>query len=470
MMPLLLIILVLPLIGAAAVLARKEESANLISASTALVELALVVVAFAYFASGSSLSISLSYIKSLGISFGLNLTSITFVLVLLTAIVFFAAALANFYFVKEERKGYNALLLLAETGMVGVFLSTNLFVLYLFWDLSIVVSFFLIFHFGGYDRRYAGIKFIIYSILSSSLFLIGIILLYAYLPGHSFNIAAIEAGAAAIPSSIQLLVFALFVVAFMIKIPVFPFHSWMPDAYSEAPASGSMVIAGVLSKFGAYGLLLTFVLVPIAHTYGIYVAEVVAFSTAYAALVAVAQKEMKRMVSYLSMVEMGFIAFAITAFSNVAFAGALYGMLGHALTISLLFLIVFAIERAFGTSVIGRLKGVINSSRLAVYLILFGILAAIGLPLTTGFISDLLIFFGAVGSYGLFGLLPLFAVIINGAYLFWLIERSFTTTSNEPRIINSLNRAFYAAFILLASAIVLFGIIPSLILNYVGGV
>jgi len=462
MIPILLIMLAMPVIGAILAAAPRRGS-NYISAAFATAVL-LIAIIVAHYAQQGMLE-NYSYISSLGIGFDLSLNGISVFLMLMTSIVFFAAALANFFFVKEEARSFNALFMLAETSTLGVFLAANFFLLYVFWDVAIIILFFMIFHYGGYDRRYASIKFLIYSIFSSGLLLIGILLLYLYAPAHSFNISSIEATAASIPKGVQAAIFIIMAIAFMIKIPVFPFHSWAPDAYTEAPPTGSAIIAGVLSKFGAYGMLLLFMTLPVAKEYSMYVAELLVFSIFYAAIVAVTQKEIKRMFSYLSIAEMGFIVFGIAAFNQLGVSGALYGMFSHGLVIAALMIAAFAVDKSLGTTLISRLKGIANVMPGFSYLVLFFIFAAIGIPLTTGFVMDILILFGGVKAFSSFGVLPIFAAIVNGGYLLWLFERSFASSHNEPKVIEYPEKTLYAALFSIASFVVAFGVLPFLLLR-----
>lgn len=469
MIPILFLLLAVPAIGAIASLLIGNRHANSFGAAIAVINLVIGLIALHYFVSGVQLGESYFYIPLLNIDFGLSMTGASLFLVLLTVIVFAAAAISNIYFMKEKTGGYNALFLFVEATALGLFMSANLFFFYIFWDLSIVALFFILFRFGGYDRRYAAVKFIIYSIVSSSLLLIAILMLYVYTPGHSFSISYISTVASSIPRNAQLGILALLMLAFMIKVPVFPFHSWIPDAYSEAPPSGAMLLSGILSKFGAYGILLMFALLPVAREYSAYIAAFFIFSVLYAAFVALAQKELKRMLAYLSMAEMGIIVFGIATLNALGTEGALFGMLSHALIISILFALVFIIERIFGTTTIANIRGIANSNRIITYAFLFGVLAAIGLPLTTGFITEFLIFLGGVKSFGLIGILPLAGVFINGAYLFWVFERSFFSTSNEMRTITGVGRSAYAAVAIMIAFVLVFGILPYFLLNAVGG-
>jgi len=234
--------------------------------------------------------------------------------------------------------------MLAESGALGMFLSGNLIILYLFWELSIIALFFMLFHFGGYDRRYASIKFIIYSLLSSSLLLIGIIMAYIFLPMHSFEISQLMSGGYLIPKPFQIAIFILLMFAFIIKMPAFPLHSWAPDAYSESTPEGAMLLAGVLYKIWRIWHDPFIISMPIAKEYSFYVAILFAFSSIYASAIALVQKNLKRMLSYLSISEIGIIGFAITTSNIIGLNGALFGSLSHALIISLLFLLTFSIR------------------------------------------------------------------------------------------------------------------------------
>jgi NADH-quinone oxidoreductase subunit M len=325
----------------------------------------------------------------------------------------------------------------------------------------------MLFHFGGYDRRYASIKFIIYSLLSSSLLLIGIIMTYFYLPVHSFEISQLMSSGYLIQKPFQTIIFILLLLAFIIKMPAFPLHAWAPDAYSESTPEGAMLLAGVLSKFGVYGLLLLFISMPIAKEYSFYVATLFAFSSIYASAVALVQKNLKRMLSYLSISEIGIIGFAITTSNIIGLSGALFGSLSHALIISLLFLLTFSIGKVFGTTILERLSGILNGYRVLGYSFLFAMLATLGLPLTTGFITDILTLIGGARSFGLLILAPALAIIINASYLFWIYEKSFLT-GESSELFEALDRNVYIAILLLITLIIALGVFPSIILNYIG--
>ncbi len=457
----LIALLLIPFIAGLLCLVTKKHAGAIMVAAT-LID--MLLGAYATFAS-PAISEAYAYIPSLGISLSLAASGISAVLLLMCTLVFAAAAIANVYFMNGENPSFHALFGFAEAGAIGLFLTQNLFVLFLFWDVTIIAAFFMLFRFGGSDRRYAATKFLIYSIASSSMLLIGIMLLYAY-GGNTFDMHALAQGAAAMPIGMQTVIFALLVVAFMVKMPMFPFHLWMPDAYAEAPPGTSALLAGIMSKFGLYGLFIVFNMLPIAQDYGKYFAELALFSIFYAALALVAQRDVKRAVSYASMIETGILGFAIAGLAQVGLQGAAFGMLSHALVITLLLLVAFAIEKSFGTANINNLLGVINESRFLAYSFLFGALAFAGFPLTTGFITDLLVFLGSFSAFGIFGLLPLAALLLGAAYFVWIFQKSFVGTHLKPRIISSPDWWLMLAMVFLAAVIMLIGSAPGSLLGF----
>ena len=465
MIPILLIMLLLPFAGIllAGII---DKWANYIASLIGLLEIVLFIYAAHIYMSSGPFSESFYFIPGVA-NFELIVNNLNIVFLFLTTIVFFASYLSNGFFIKEERSSYNMLNMLAQSTVLGMFLSGNLLILYLFWDVSIILFFFILFHFGGLDRRYASIKFALYSLFSGSLLLIGIIMIYFYLPMHSFEISYLMSHGYQIPINLQLAIFILLMISFLIKIPSFPLHSWAPDAYSEATPGGAMLLAGVVSKFGIYGMLILFLSLPIARSYSFEVASIFAISALYGSIVALSQKNIKRMLAYLSISEMGIIGFAVSTFNVIGISGAIFGSLSHALIISLLFMLVFLIEKVFGTSMLNRLNNVIVQYPLIGYSFLFGILATIGLPLTTGFITDLLVLIGGDKSFGLLILLPAAAIILNAAYLLWTYERSFLVGENME-IYDFVDENAKAAIALLALFIVIIGVMPSILLNMVG--
>ncbi len=466
-MLLLPLIVLLPFLAAIFALLPKKEYSHYVSivASTAVLALTVTAVLFAYLYGITSVGFNFSYISSLKINLGLQFTSVSLILSLMTAITFFAASLVGKFFVRASRL-YNAIFLIAEGAALGVFLASNLFLFYAFWEVAEVMMFFMIFIYGGYDRRYAAMKFIIFSLASSLLLLIAIMLIYT--STSTFDIASITQVSSSIPAPVQLLVMAMLLIAFMIKMPVFPFHTWLPDAHTEAPTTGSMILAGVLLKFGGYGLILMFLMIPMAHAYSSYIALLFVFSAVYSALVTFRQGNIKRLIAYTSITDMAIIGIGIAASNALGSSGAVYAMLAHALAISLLFLIAGALDEVYGTLEWSKITGVMSRFPSLAYLFIIGIFAAVGLPLTSGFIGDILIFLGSFKAFGIIGLVPLSGIFLIGAVLFWIAERVFLNASKETEPYGMLSSTVTYAGIFLVACTFLFGILPSILTSISG--
>ena len=461
MIPILPLIVLIPFISIIPILALGEKHVHNAGIATAFITFAFSLLAVYLFRAGINLSFNAAYIVSLNLGFSLQLTPFTLILMVMNAIVFLAAAIVSGYFIREKQRMYGTIFAIAEGSAFAVFLSANLFFLYVFWEITEIMVFFIIFIYGGYERRYASFKFIIYSLVSSLLLLVGIMFLYSSL--HTFSISSIILNSSSISAGTQVAVLILLLAAFMVKMPVFPLHSWLPDAHTEAPTTGSMILAGVLLKFGGYGLLLLFLMIPLASHYSVYIATIFIVSTIYSAFVSMRQTNLKRAIAYTSITDMGIVAIGISAFNAFGINGALYGMLSHGIAISLLFLIAGTLDELYGTLEISKIKGVVRRFPHIAYLFIFGVVAAVGIPLTSGFIGDILIFIGAVKSIGIASLTAIIGILVIGVMFFWLVERVFMS-SDETVPYRQLGRSVtYCSAFLMASTILL-GILPSLLL------
>ncbi len=466
MFPLLPLVVFLPITFIAFLFLVPERNSFMVSLIASVLLLAFAVAAVYLGLSGGygTLDFQKGYIQSLGINLDLRLNGYSVIFLVMASIVLLAAAFVARDFIKESERIYNVLFLLTSGATVGVFLAGNLFLFYLFWEISEVAMFFIIYIYGGYDRRYAAIKFMLYSIVASLFLLLGILVIYSSLPTHSFNIASIIEQSPSIPRGSQLIALALLTIAFMIKIPAFPFHGWLPDAHTEAPTTGSMMLAGILLKFGGYGLLLMFLMLPITLAYAKYLAMIFGFSALYSAFVAIRQTHLKRLIAYTSIVDMGIASLGIASVSTIGVAGGLYAMLSHGIVISLMFLMAGTLDEAFGTMLISRLKGVARNLPFVAYMFLFGVFALIGIPLTSGFIGDLLVFIGSFGAYGIAGIAPLFALLVLGAFFFWIVEKSFFNTSKAIEPISNPGPEITISAGFLALAAIILGMIPAVLL------
>ena len=436
-----------------------------IAGSGIVLAIAILILVSSLLQGSLSMNESYPYISAFNISLQLQMTPINFILVLMTAIVAFAAILSG----NPERAGVktaNTLIMLFEFSAIGLFTSANLFIFFIFWDIGVIALFFMINVLGSANRRYASIKFIIYEIFASSLLLLGIMMIYFYTPVHSFNISSITAAASSIPQSTQELIFIPLFAAFAVNMPLFPVHFWLPDAHTEASTQGSMLLSGVLTKFGAYGMLLIFTMLPIANKLAVPIAVLAGFSTIYAAFVTMMQHDIKRVIAYTTIIDMGIILVAIAAMNAFGTYGAVYAMFAHGVTIALMFLSVGCLHHIFGSRDMKVVKGVVSKAASTGYSFIMGVFGITGVPLTAGFIADVLIFIGAIQAFGLAGALPLVGLLMIGAFFYLVVNRSFMMTKDPSQPIEYIGMEEKAGYAILMGSMLLFGIFPFLLLGF----
>ncbi|MGC8694470.1 MAG: complex I subunit 4 family protein [Candidatus Micrarchaeia archaeon] len=463
------ITLLVLLVGALLVLMTKEKNSRVIGLASSGLALLLIIAMFA----SASLSINPIqnenyglYITPFNIHLQFQINIFSLILTLMSAIVAFTAILGGDVELSNT-KGKTFLLLLFELSAIALFSSTNLFLFYIFFDFGVIIAFFMIYLYGGANKRRASLKFIAYEFSSSMLLLIAIILLYT--SAHTFNINLIIQNINSINSSTQIIIFTLLLIAFMINMPIFPFHSWLPDAYTEAPTQGSMILGGILSKFGGYGLLLTFLMLPISHTYNIQVILLILgiISTFYAAFILMSRHDLKRIIAYSAIIEMGIVLVGIASLTKIGFDGALIVLFAQGVTIALMFIIAGSIEKVFEERDTRFLRGVIKSTLSDAYSFTIGIFALGGIPLSIGFIGDLLIFTGALNSFSIFGIIPLFALLIGILFLYYINSKSILNTYGEiSKSINSVKIEQKLSYAILIFTLFFFGIFPFLFTNF----
>ena len=404
------------------------------------------------------------YIPALSVLLNLRLDPISFALSLMAGIVAFVALLSG-NTEQEHEKLAGSLILLFQASAMGLFAAGNLFLFFIFWDVGVVAMFFMLYMLGSANRRRAAMKFLLYELLASLFLLLAIMMIYFYTPLHSFDIQYIIQNSQLIPTGTQLLIFFFLFAAFLINMPVFPVHLWLPDAHTEASTQGSMLLSGALTKFGGYGMILTFFMLPMSSQFSVFIAILATFSAFYAAFVLMTVRDIKRIVAYTTIVEMSIILLAIASQNGLGIAGATFGMLAHGFTISLLFLAAGSTGHMFGERDIRVLRGVVKNAFETAYTFLTGVFATTGVPLTAAFIGDVLIFMGALQAFSLFGIIPLIALLLTGTYLYYVINKSFLSTKEVTQNINYIGASQRAGYLLLIACIFFFGIAPFIILN-----
>ena len=375
--------------------------------------------------------------------------------------------------------------------MLGVFMSLDLLVFYLFFEASLVPMFFLIGIWGGENRIYAAVKFFVYTALGSLLMLVAIVSLY-YLHLHSaagfgtFDyvtlVNSLKAGTLVFPKEVGLLLFGAFALAFSIKVPLFPFHTWLPDAHTEAPTAGSVILAAVMLKMGTYGLMrFNLVLFPEASRDLAWLFIILAIiGIIYGALVAMVQPDIKRLVAYSSVAHMGFVILGIFSFTEMGMQGALYQMLNHGIATGALFLLVGFIYERRHTRAITEYGGIANVMPVYATIFVFTTMASIGLPLLNGFVGEFLIMIGMWTSHALDAVsylswnwnyvATMFAgtgVIFAAVYLLWMVQRVFfgKITNIKNKTLKDLNWREIGLITPLLILMVIMGVYPKPFLN-----
>ena len=430
---LLTVIIMLPLAGALALLAvPKERTAlikNLAFAFSAAVFIISLRLYFGFDASSSAMQFTVSkpWLPDWGINYSLGVDGISMLMVMLTSFLTPLAILASFNYIQEHQKAFYASMLALQTGMLGVFASLDVFLFYVFWEAMLIPMYFLIGVWGGHRRIYAALKFFIYTMLGSVLMLAAIIFVYLahkeQFGAYSFNLFDLYGTAFSLKT--QLWLFAAFALAFAIKVPLFPFHTWLPDAHVEAPTAGSVILAGVLLKMGVYGYLRFAVpLFPAAaQSFAPWLAGLGVIGVIYGSLVAWSQPDMKKMVAYSSVAHMGVIMLGIAAFEPAAVSGAVLQMVNHGLSTGALFLLVGVLYERRHTRLIEDYGGLAKVMPGFAVVFMIVTLSSIGLPGLNGFVGEFLILFGSFKVYPWLSAAAVSGVILSAVYMLGMYQR-----------------------------------------------
>jgi NADH-quinone oxidoreductase subunit M len=430
------ILIFLPLLGAilvAFIPGRQENAirfgALLISGLTFAASL-LLAVAFDDGAEGFQFVQVLDWIPFFGIQYKVGVDGISLVLVLLTTLLTMISILASFGPIKTRVKEYMISFLVLEVGMLGVFLALDLFLFYVFWEIVLVPMYLIIGIWGGANRIYATIKFVIYTLVGSLLMLVAILALaWSYWTATGAWQGAFDYEALisfGFDPTLQLWAFLGFFLAFAIKVPMWPFHTWLPDAHTEAPTAGSAILAGVLLKLGGYGLIrLNLPLFPdAANDLAWLIIGLSVMGMLYGAIVAIRQPDLKRLIAYSSVSHMGFVTLGIFVFNEQGMQGAVFQMVAHGVITGALFLLVGVIYERTHDRTIANMGGL--GSRVPVFatLMVFFSLASAGLPGLAGFVGEFLVLLGAVSFEPILGYIAAFTIIFAAVYLLYMIQNT----------------------------------------------
>ena len=427
-----LLILIPLLTGFAAFFISNEKAVRSWTLFSSIVTLAVSLLGLSVFNETKHLAHQSAWMSTLGSSFSVKLDGMGQLLCLLTAVSFPLIFLSTWHSSYKKVNNFFALMLLSQAGLMGVFLAIDALLFYFFWELALIPVYFLCSQWGGEKRIAVTFKFFIYTFIGSLLMLIGILYIYAQSQDHSFSIESFYKTGAALAQKEQSWLFWLFFIAFAIKMPIFPFHTWQPDTYEQAPTATTMVLSGVMVKMGVLGLIrwLLPVLPGASYSWGDVASSMAVIGMIYASLIAIKQDDIKRLIAYSSIAHIGLMCVAIFSENKLSLQGVMIQMFNHGVNIIGLWILVELIERQFGTRKLSELGGLAQKAPAMAILFVIIALANIALPLTNAFVGEFLMFSGIFGSdvtqYNIvFTVLAGICIILAAIYTLNMVRKIF---------------------------------------------
>ncbi len=472
----LTLLIVLPMLGGIGCLIVPESRAKTVALVTTLLLFALSLPLFWTFDTadpGFQNLVSIPWIDAWGISYMVGVDGISLLMVLLTTFIMPLAVAGSFSQIHDRERAFYAMLLFLTTGMIGVFVALDLFLFYVFWEIMLIPMYFLIGIWGGQRRIYAAIKFFLYTAAGSLLMLVAIVTL-AYLHrvgAGEWSFAYDDLMSLEISGRAQLWLFAGFALAFAIKVPMFPFHTWLPDAHVEAPTAGSVILAGVLLKMGVYGFLrFGLPLFPLAATDPTVVSTMMVLGVIgilYAAWVAAVQPDAKKLVAYTSVAHLGFVVIGVFGLTTQGIEGGILQMVNHGISTGALFLLVGMIYERRHTRLIADFGGIAKVMPVFAVALVVVALSSIGLPGTNGFVGEFLILLGTFRTHPWIAAIATTGVIFAACYMLPMVQRVLFNPleREENRALTDLNRRERLILAPLIGLILLMGVWPGPFLN-----
>jgi NADH-quinone oxidoreductase subunit M len=409
------------------------------------------------------------HITWLTVNYSVGVDGISLVLILLTAILQIATVIYSWTESKRPA-AYFGLVLLTCLGCFGVFVALDILLFFLFWEAVLVPMFFIIGYWGGPNRRYAALKFFVYTHVASIVMLVGLLAIVFYSGATSFDFSSVYAAAHGLPTITQAFLFLALFFGFGVKFPIVPFHTWLPDAHVEAPTGGSVLLAGLLLKLGGYGLIRWAVLVLPS---GFHVDQPILFfvaflSIAWGSILSLAQRDLKRMVAYSSINHMGIVLLAIALNSSLGLLAAVLLMFAHGIVSALLFMGSGSVHHTFGTRDIASIGGATPTTPMLATFLMVGSLASLGLPALIGFPAEFSALLATWNGLGYWVFLPLGILVVTAAFYLWMMQRMlFGPPKGIPPGAHDVPWYEGVGMGILVAATVLFGILPSLLVNVI---
>ncbi len=475
--PILSVVTFIPLAGAAVIMLVDRENKNLIRSitfATGALDFLVSLPLFFMFKEGTAemqFVERFTWIKTFGVDYSMGLDGISLFMVLLTTFISMICYLSTWNAIEKHVREFNVAMLMLQTAMIGVFCSLDFVLFYVFWEMMLIPMYLIIGVWGGKRRIYATVKFFLYTMAGSVLMLLAILILYFELYAQTgvYTFDILKYHGMEIRSVLQFWLFLCFFLAFAIKVPLFPFHTWLPDAHVEAPTAGSVILAGILLKMGTYGFLrFSLPIFPEAALAAAWwISWLAIIGIIYGALVAMVQEDIKKLVAYSSVSHLGFVVLGTFAFTLRGIEGGIMQMINHGISTGALFLLVGIIYERRHTRMISDFGGItkVMPKFAAVFMIMT--LSSIGLPGTNGFIGEFMILLGVFESNKLYAVLATTGVIWAAVYMLWMFQRVMfgEITKEENKKLPDLSAREFAYLIPLVVAVFWIGLYPNPIIK-----
>lgn len=430
-----LFLIFLPLLVSLVVFTMKPHTARILALAASLVELVASLLIVIQFNKNEIVQFAFStpWISSLGLNFSVGMDGISVLLVLLTTVLVPLIILSSFHQSNYKPASFYGLILLMQMGLIGVFSAQNGLLFYLFWEVTLVPIYFICLIWGGEGRGRITLKFFIYTLAGSLFMLIGLVYLYLQTPSpHSFDLQALYHAGRSLPAPDQSLVFWAMFVAFAIKMPVFPFHTWQPDTYTVAPAQGTMLLSGIMLKMGIYGVIRW--LIPVVpegvQQWGLTAMALSVIGIVYASGIALVQKDFKRLIAYSSIAHVGLISAGLLTLSSIGIQGAMIQMLSHGIVVVGLFFVIEIIFERTQTRMLTQLGGIRNMAPALTTVFIITLLGSVALPLTSGFVGEFLLINALVQYKTVLGVVAGLTIILGAVYMLAAFQKSMLGETN----------------------------------------
>jgi NADH-quinone oxidoreductase subunit M len=483
----LLLTLFIPLAGSLLLLFFKRDNTQAIKYTALGISLFTFLISLFLFFSfdsanpGFQFVVEMVWIQAFDAGFRVGVDGMSMLLVMLTTFITPIAILSSFGSIEKRHKEYYVMILLLQFAMTGVFVALDLFLFYIFWEIILIPMYFIIGIWGGKDKLYAAIKFFLFTVVGSLFMLVAVVYLGYYVgseilrmeSGFTTNFLIIRDLGSAIPYDIQKWLFWGFALSFLIKVPLFPLHTWLPDAHTEAPTPGSVILAGVLLKMGTYGLIrFNLEMFPQASmNFASIISTFAVIGIIYGALVAMVQTDVKRLVAYSSVSHLGFVVLGIFSMTVEGIQGAVIQMVNHGLSTGMLFLCVGVLYERRHTREISEYGGIARVMPNFTVFFMIAMLASVGLPGLNGFVGEYLTLIGAfkspiLNSYW-YTIIGTTGVIFAAVYLLWMFQRVMFGTNDNPKNFNlpDMNKREWTMMVPIVVFIVWIGVYPSTFLK-----